>query len=169
MRAATMIFTGITALAAGAMVYVLDRPVGIFSFFEKGYAGVTFGPAGDWLPDALHPFAMALICAGTAGGKPKSLRFWAVFWGCVGLWMEAGQYYGERAASLLPPAFHSMPFLHRIGDYFIHGTFDPMDVMGIVLGSAAAFSLSFYKTPLKMPQKTRISAFNAPYGPYLKK
>ncbi|TWI72417.1 hypothetical protein LZ24_01559 [Desulfobotulus alkaliphilus] len=137
-----MILTGILGLALGSMVYILDRPVGIFSVFGNGVEGIGFGSVGDWLPDALHPFGMALISAGFAGGRAASLRFWAVFWGIAGLIMETGQYYGERAASLVPESWSNIPVLDLVIPYFVHGTFDPMDIMGIVLGSASAWLLS---------------------------
>lgn len=141
MKASTLVFLGMLSLAVGALVYLLDRPVGIFSGLGKGYASLSFGAVGDWLPDALHPFAMALLCAAVSGkDRSKSLHFWAIFWGGVGLFMETGQYYGEKAAAWMPPCSD------RIRDYFVQGTFDPLDVMGIVAGSTLAWMLSLKKT-----------------------
>ncbi|TYT76254.1 hypothetical protein [Desulfobotulus mexicanus] len=137
-----MILAGIISLGIGSLVYILDRPVGIFSVFGNGVEGIGFGSMGDWLPDAMHPFGMALISAGIAGGRAASLRFWAVFWGIVGLIMETGQYYGEKAAALIPENWKSIPVLDHISLYFIHGTFDPIDIMGIILGSTAAWLIS---------------------------
>lgn len=151
MKAFAMIAAGIMTLAIGALVYVADRPVGIFSRLGDGLDFIHFGRLGYWLPDGLHPLGMALISAGVAGGRPASLRFWAIFWGIIGLCMETGQYFGKKTTAFLPAGWQDLPFVRETAAYFIHGTFDPMDMVAVLLGSLTAWLLSF--SPCLNPQQ----------------
>lgn len=148
-RQVKLVVAGIAALATGGLVYVADRPVGWFAACQGPFSAIDFGSVGGWLPDALHPFGMTLITAAVCGGSRKAIRNAAFFWCGVNLFFEAGQGFGD----LFAHALHSMGdggLPHLLAAYFANGTFDPMDILAILAGSAMAvlFGRCF---PVKKP------------------
>jgi len=145
------LFTGLGALGLGVLLYLLDRPAGRTYFIPQFLAealqpdGGTglFGALGQQLPTFLHTFALCLLTAAL-------LRVgWRGALGICGGWLlidaafEIGQH--QRIAPVLarwtPDWFTHIPVLDNTASYFLHGRFDPLDLLSIFLGAAAAFVL----------------------------
>ena len=54
---------------------------------------------------------------------------------------EVGQhpFIAQRLSEVIPPWFAHLPILNKTNSYFIYGTFDPLDLLAIVLGVVAAY------------------------------
>ncbi|HFE32524.1 MAG TPA: hypothetical protein ENJ17_04345 [Gammaproteobacteria bacterium] len=145
------LFTGLAALALGALLYLLERPAARTYFIPRtlaemlqpdGGAGL-FGALGQQLPTFLHTFSLCLLTAAL-------LRVgWRGALGICGAWLvtdalfELGQQTttAEWLARHVPAWFQHVPVLDNTASYFLHGRFDPLDLLSIVLGAAAAFVL----------------------------
>lgn len=150
-RDATLAATALAALGAGVLVYLADRDGGQAWLLPRvvSLAGRHwFGPAGAWLPSALHAFALALLSAVVLPRTgPARLRACAA-WAVIDIGFELGQHAGvaPRLAAWLDaagPAWLAGPPAR----YFERGTFDPADVAGVVLGASSAAALLWLARP----------------------
>jgi hypothetical protein len=131
------------ALLLGLAVYLVDRPVapslrvpGIGAFARPG----AFGAVGGWLPSFVHPFAFALLTAALLPVRSRA-RFGAcAAWGAVNVAFEIGQHPRLRGAlaSAIGQAFGPAPAARALANYFMRGTFDPLDITAALAGAAAA-------------------------------
>jgi hypothetical protein len=69
-------------------------------------------------------------------------------WFLLELLFELGQLdaAAPQIVSLIPDWFSDWPILDHMASYFIAGQFDPLDVVSISLGSAAAGLILFIAT-----------------------
>lgn len=133
-------------LVVGAFVYAVDR--GGTAYFLFGWTASHgtakfFGPIGDHLPTFLHSLAMILATAAVLRPWPRLLPAIALGWFTIECSFELGQLSPLDAyiAATLPAWFGQVPVLEASADYFIHGTCDPLDVLSIGLGTAAAYCI----------------------------
>jgi len=142
------ILIGIIPLIIGLMIYFIDRPPEDTYLVYKISRGISlyhmvpdlFGPIGAVLPAFIHVFSFSLITAGLLGCGKIGYLVICSSWLAIDLAFELGQKFDSWASSLIPD-FSGIPFLEASRDYFILGTFDYYDLVAIVLGSIAAFSL----------------------------
>ncbi len=140
------ILIGVLVLMIGVAVYVTDRRADRVYFLPRGLAHLhdlpsVFGAASDNLPTFTHALALTLITAGVLMvGKRGGLAV-ALGWCATDVAFEVGQHrrIAPWLASHLPDWFGGIPFLENTSAYFTAGTFDPRDVISIVLGSVLAY------------------------------
>ena len=113
--------TGAVAIAAGLGVYAGFRPARIALIPSALHfaASESYSPAVlGAFPSAIHAFAMPLLTAACLRPRRRHIAIACLAWCGVDLVFEAGQ----RTASRFFPA----------------GTFDPLDVLAILLGATLA-------------------------------
>jgi hypothetical protein len=125
-RKSHLLVTGAIAIAAGLAIYALFRPVRIplvpsaLHFAVSEFSSPTILGA---VPSAIHAFAMPLLTAACLRPRRRHIMVACLAWCVVDLVFEASQ----RTASRFFPA----------------GTFDPLDILGILLGAALAGVVAF--------------------------
>lgn len=141
---ATLLSLAALLLVIGVIVYVVDR--GGAAYFLMGWASghsdaEFFGPIGNHLPTFVHSLAMILIMAAVLRPWASLLPAIAIGWFTVECLFEVGQIspLDVHVAAVLPAWFDHVPGLEASADYFINGTYDPLDVLSIGLGAAAAY------------------------------
>lgn len=136
---------GLIALFIGTAVYVLDRsPSESFVPAALSYFALTptvFGTFGHSLPTFTHVFAFALLTAVLLNGVRGAAVSACLAWGVLEAVFEVGQHARVAAwlVERLPQGADSNPLLAKTVDYFRYGTFDPGDLLAIVLGALAAY------------------------------
>jgi len=145
-----IVIVGIAALFAGSLVYFTDRPPGQTYFIIKIFPKLNlqenllpvFGKTADFFPDFVHPFGFSLITAGFFAKTKAGVFIICLFWFCVNAAFELGQHYKSFAASLVPQWFEGLLFLENCKDFFRYGSFDPFDLMAMLIGSLTAFFIA---------------------------
>ena len=136
---------GLVALTLGTMVYLVDRPAeqsfipSAISLFDLTPA--VFGIVGHSLPTFAHVFAFSLLTAALLTGERKTAITVCLGWFVVEAAFEVGQHplIAQWLSKVIPPWFAYPPFLDKVDGYFLHGTFDPLDMFAIALGALAAY------------------------------
>lgn len=141
---ATLLFVAALLLVVGVIVYAVDR--GGAAYFLAGsiasHGGAEFfGPIGNHLPTFVHSLAMILVTAAVLRPWPKLLPAIAIGWFAIESLFEVAQSspLDTHVAAALPAWFDGMPVLETTAGYFINGTYDPLDILSIGLGAAAAY------------------------------
>ena len=141
------LFIGLTAVAFGIAVYLIERPRDAVAFmrfipFDLGVlqrSGGFLGPLAGFLPDLAHIFGFILL----TGALTPQTRTWDLIicmgWLGVEIAFEAAQGFGAEIISKLPWNFEDHPLLHQITAYLAHGTYDPMDLAAFIVGMMAAY------------------------------
>ncbi len=139
------IVIGLAALLLGTMVYLVDRP-GDHSFVPSAislfpFTPSVFGVLGHGLPTFAHVFAFSLLTIAFVGGAKRAAITVCLGWFLVDATFELGQHpqVASGLSSLIPQWFEHLPVLDRTASYFLHGTFDPFDLLAIVSGALAAY------------------------------
>ena len=141
------------ALALALVVYLADRDAARVMLMPKlgAHTGLNvFGAVGQWLPSFVHPFSFSLLTAAALPQRSVPRYGACIAWAAVNLAFEAGQHpwVSVRLASALQGELAGMPFSRPLARYFVRGTFDPGDVLAVLLGAlAAAFVLRFVTRP----------------------
>lgn len=131
------------ALGMGMSVYVLARPpIDLLPFSWNLQAGVGLGLLGGVLPEFVHIFAFILLTAAVAPGPPRLIAI-CVFWLGIEILFELGQHpaLAPVIGSALPTWLEQLRILDHTASYFLHGTFDPWDLVAIALGTLAAYAV----------------------------
>ena len=134
-----MLFLATLLLAIGIMVYALDR-AGAVHFLPDW----TAAPTGtDHLPTFLHPLVFILITAVVLRPWLRLLPAICATWFAIECLFELGQMapFDSRIAAALPSWFDSVPVLRITADYFTRGTYDPLDILSIGLGTVIAYPI----------------------------
>ncbi len=139
------IVIGLAVLLLGTMVYVVDRPgdqsfvPGDLSLFHL--TPPVFGVIGHSLPTFAHVFAFCLLTAALLSHAKRTAITVCLGWFLVEAAFELGQHSALALALLtaMPPWFAGLPILNKSANYFLHGTFDPLDMLAIALGALAAY------------------------------
>ncbi len=133
-------------LAAGALLYAFDRGGAVYFLagWTAGHTPIGFlGPLGNHLPTFLHTLAFILITAAVLQPWPRLLPHVCATWLGIECLFELGQMgpFDTHIAALVPAWFDRVPLLEITSDYFIHGTYDALDVVSIALGAIIAYPL----------------------------
>lgn len=144
-----LILVGLFALLLGGVVYIIDRPPERIYFLHETFSLYVhgqhhFGVIGNSLPTFAHVFALILITAGLLSVRKRNLIYVSVSWFVIDLAFEIGQHpvAATRILPIIPDWFRQIPLLENVPSYFIHGTFDILDVVSIILGAVAAYFAS---------------------------
>jgi hypothetical protein len=117
---------GAVAIAAGIAVYALFRPARIPLIPPDLHfaAGSPDAPAMlGAVPSVLHAFAMPLLTAACLRLRRRHIVIACLAWAVIGVVFELGQRTGIR--------------------FFPGGTFDPLDLLGVLLGATLAGAVGF--------------------------
>ncbi|MDY6951036.1 MAG: hypothetical protein SWE60_05960 [Thermodesulfobacteriota bacterium] len=141
------ILIGFAVLLVGTFVYLTDRPPDHIYFLSIGPAAMSFygavphlfGPIGNSLPSFAHVFSVILITAGVLSCHKKGYLIICSAWLLVDCAFEWGQKSTAWCSGMIPDCFSNIPFLENIETYFLNGTFDPVDVVAILIGTLTAY------------------------------
>lgn len=133
-------------LAAGAGVYLFDRPPGSAYLLPLSWSlhagGETFfGAIGGSLPSLVHAFSFSIL---SSLALPRRIGWSALAcggWGLLETLLEVGQHarLAPLFASAIGDRFQQIPVLDHLGRYFTNGVFDSTDVMLGICGAVLAF------------------------------
>jgi len=139
---------GIAALAIGVLVYALDRPAGQTYFIPDTLNISTglhsaFGALGNHLPTFFHTLSFCLITAALLNVRTTGALVICTSWLIVDAAFEIGQHadIAPLLINRIPEWFSRLPVLENTASYFLHGRFDPLDLLSILLGALTAFVL----------------------------
>jgi hypothetical protein len=132
-------------LLLGTLVYLLDRPAdqafvpSALSLFEE--TPRVFGRLGHNLPAFTHVLAFSLLTVALLGSGKRTAFTICSGWMAINAAFELGQHpaLAPTLATLIPPRFFHIPILDKTQGYFLHGTFDPWDLLAIALGGLTAY------------------------------
>jgi hypothetical protein len=148
------IYAAVAVLAAGVLVYLLDRPSSSVYFVPDSWSMADrtpriFGSIGRYLPTFAHTFAFILFTTAVMApvGRKAALGICAA-WLAVESLFELGQIDAVAAsiASRVPAWFADWPLLENIAGYFTTGRFDPLDLVSIFIAATAAYLLILFST-----------------------
>lgn len=130
-RGAMLFLAGLAALAAGALVYMLERPADSVLFLP---AALSLYDGGAWLPPALggalpsflHTMAFALMTAALLPAMVRARLAACAVWASIDILFEAAQH----------------PLLVATVGTGMPGIFDPLDMAAALAGGTAAFVAS---------------------------
>lgn len=137
---------GVAVLVAGAVLYLLERPLGPIALTPEGWSliedgGPVLGFLGRVLPDIFHPFAFAMLTGSLL--VPGTLRYGVacLAWASVDLALEVGQAPPVLAwlEAVVAPWTGQVPGVELALAYFRDGVFTVMNVLAVVLGAGAAW------------------------------
>lgn len=97
------------------------------------------------LPSFFHTIAFILLIAVVANPSRAGLILICSGWMIVELFFEIGQHpaFAPILTESIPLWFADYPFLEVADSYFLTGTFDSVDVLFILVGTASAFLAVF--------------------------
>lgn len=145
------------ATVFGALIYLVDRqpnsPITIFRRFTPTELQL-FGLFGYSLPSFFHVYIFTSLSF--AVFYPwRVMRFPVIlFWLFVDSLFEIGQHESVSLiiVSRFPAWFTGQPAYNRTSSYFVNGTFDPMDLLAIALGSIAALLTLFFVRKIQISE-----------------
>lgn len=131
-RGGVLFMAGFAALAAGALVYLLDRsadaalfPPAILSLHDgRAYLAPM---AGGSLPSFLHSMAFALMTAALLGPGIRRSVLACAAWAAIDILFEISQH----------------PLFAKSLGVGMAGTFDPLDISAALFGAVAAFGVTW--------------------------
>jgi hypothetical protein len=141
------ILIGTAGLLFGTLVYLVDRPPHHTYFVYKSSIDISlfnilpnlFGPIGNNLPTFIHVFSFILITAGLISCQKRDYIIICLSWVLVDCAFEIGQKFKLLAVGIVPDWFAGIPLLGNTQNYFINGTFDFHDLLGITSGMIMAY------------------------------
>jgi len=137
---------GAFSLTVGLVVYLVDRPAdGAYFLYRTSTAfslddalpGLLFGRLGGNLPTFIHVFSFSLLTAGLLGCERRGCQIVILSWLLVDCAFELGQKF----VRISPNMFDGVPVLENTGNFFVNGTFDPLDLAAAMAGAVAAYLL----------------------------
>lgn len=145
------LFAALLALITGLLVYLSGRPpahVYLFGGFSVDAIQNTLaiGATGQWLPSFIHPYLFILLTALAIGPGTGVLLANCLFWSSMGWLFELGQHPALSAslAARIPEWFSTIPLLENSSNFFVHGTFDPLDLVATAAGTLAAWATCLF-------------------------
>ena len=141
------------SLCVGYALYFVGRPgSAIFAIPDNlehwVYALPLLSEISGPLPSFFHTFAFILFLALVLNPSRAGKILICLGWMTVELFFEIGQhsFFANHLVEWIPLWFAGIPFLEVADFYFLSGTFDPVDVLFILFGAAAAlFTLSKFQ------------------------
>ena len=145
----TQILIGVVVLLLGSFIYLIDRPPEQTYFVYTSPVKITlfntvpnlFGFIGGSLPECIHVFSFILITAGLLFCNRRGYRIICLSWFLLDAAFEVGQHFTAWPSKIIPDWFTGIPFLENTESYFLHGTFDFLDLAAIALGSIIAYRI----------------------------
>lgn len=142
-------------LLMGTLVYLLFRNGSTVYFLagiipeELNYS-ISTGYIFNSIPSFFHTFAFILLIAVVLNPSRAGLILTCFGWMAVELFFEFGQhpFFAQYLTEAMPAWFTGLPFLEATNSYFLSGTFDPVDVIFVFFGTAAAL-LTLHKIQLR--------------------
>lgn len=142
----TLFFIATGALAVGVLVYVLDRRPEFVYFLPEWLSlnsspVVYFGSIGNYLPTFVHVYAFILLTVIVAIPAGIKLISVCLTWFTLESLFEVAQIdvIAQWIARHTPDWVSFIPFLENTSNYFLMGTFDPLDLLSIVAGTLIAY------------------------------
>jgi hypothetical protein len=134
-------------LFVGFLYYLFDRPPDQTYFLLRANIPISLyrsfpivlGDIGGWLPAFVHVFSFTLITAGLIGCRQRGIFIVCSIWFLMDGTFELGQKYHAMALRVIPDWFERIPFLENSANYFVRGTFDFLDLVGMSVGSLIAY------------------------------
>jgi hypothetical protein len=138
-------------LLMGVLVYLFFRS-GSLVYFLAGIIPeavdytVSTGTIFNSIPSFFHIYAFILLTAIVLNPSRTGLILICFGWIAIELFFEIGQhpFFAQHLTEWVPAWFANFPYLEVANSYFLSGTFDPVDVLFILFGTAAAV-LTVYK------------------------
>ena len=129
------------SLVSGSLVYVLLRdPANLAWLPATPGRAVAFADWSGPLPSFLHTLGFILLTAVAAGIRRRAqLALVSLAWVGVESLFEIGQQ--RMLAGGLATGLAGLPGLAGAGTYFVNGTFDPLDLLAVVLAGGLAWAL----------------------------
>ena len=142
-RSASLAAIGSVAFAIGLFVYLADRDpskAALIPTVALLTGSNVFGMLGGWLPSFVHTFAFSLFTAAALPIRSVPRYGTCVAWFAVNTAFEVGQHpqVSARLAEALQGGLGALPFSRSLSNYFVHGTFDPGDIVAALLGALTA-------------------------------
>lgn len=143
-----LVAIGIAALLVGVLVYLLDRQPGS-AYFIPDWLSLSntthsiFSIIGDYLPTFVHVYAFILFTTVMLSPPSKVLLIIICStWFVIDSLFELAQIdaIANYLSGVMPGWFDGIPFLENTGNYFVYGTFDPLDILSIGLGTVLAYT-----------------------------
>jgi ABC-type xylose transport system permease subunit len=143
----TQILIGVIVLLVGSLVYVTDRPPEQTYFVHTSPIKITlfntipkvFGFIGGSLPECIHVFSFIVITAGLLFCSRRGYLIICLSWFLLDAVFEVGQHFTVWPSKIIPDWFTGIPFLENTESYFLHGTFDFIDLAAIAFGTMIAY------------------------------
>ena len=143
-------------LLVGMLPYATDRVAGQALLWPAAFTLESrnlFGAVGEWLPSFAHPFAFSLLTVAVLAPNTAPRYGVCASWAAIDVAFELGQHrdIAGHLAGFLLNDIGAMPLTRPLARYFVHGTFDPLDMAAAVMGSIAAAAVlrGLAKTPEK--------------------
>ena len=136
---------GLFLLVLGTGVYLFDRSWHQLAIAELVPLSLTpspmFGVLGGSLPSFVHVCAFALLTAALLDGGRRLNQAICLGWLSVNVAFELGQHpkLATFIASAVPAWFGHVSVLDKTQNYFLSGTFDPLDILMATLGALTAY------------------------------
>jgi hypothetical protein len=138
-------------LAAGVLVYLLDRPSETVYFVPDAWRASQstpsfFGTLGLYFPTFSHTFAFILFTTAVIGMRGRAAMVACLGWLAIDSLLEIAQSDGvaNTIVPYLPGWFLDWPLLENFRAYFLLGRFDPLDLVSILIASFLAYLLILF-------------------------
>lgn len=133
-------------MVVGILVYLLDRQPSNIYFIPDWFnlektSSQVFGGIGYYLPTFIHTLAFILLTAAVVHPSRIQMIFICISWLVIEALFEVAQIslIAQWIANHVPSVFLGIPFLENTTAYFIHGTFDYLDLVSILAGAVTAY------------------------------
>lgn len=155
---------GLAALALGVTVYLLARPAGSTLLSANTWSLADWGrpmlpallPLTGSLPTLCHTMAFSLLGAVTLGSSRRGLLASTTVWLALGTAFEVLQHPAVAGALLSAPPPTDTPLaggLALLTHYAHAGTFDPLDLLAVLIGAGLAYLVGRSSLPgLRAPE-----------------
>jgi hypothetical protein len=149
------ILVGLASLFAGGLIYLVSRSPDHTYFIYRCLPILNlhkllpnmYVPFSNLLPEFIHTFSFILITAGILSCRKKCAITISLSWLIVDCCFELGQKYKDVSLSIIPNWFENYPILENCNNYFLHGSYDILDLVATLMGAILAYI--FILTSLK--------------------
>ena len=136
----------IAALVIGLFTYLLGRQPETTYFLSHwmvlpNYAALSLGFISNHLPSFVHVYALTLLTVAALPNEATHPQFVCASWFTIESLFELGQhsYLSPLIIKIIPTWFDGIPFLENTVNFFLKGTFDPIDLIWIACGTTVAY------------------------------
>jgi glycopeptide antibiotics resistance protein len=141
------IIIGLVTLFIGSLIYLIDRSPDHTYLVYSSPINISlsnvipnlFGSIGNSLPEFIHVFSFILITADLICCQKRGYLVICLSWFLIDCAFELGQRFNTWASKIIPDWFAGIPFLENTQHYFLHGTFDVLDLAAITIGAVIAY------------------------------